>query len=143
MKRDAQAPCMSGQTGMAHAVMNEIAAHLKTLARQNEAASIDLRSLPMTDQDREQLEELLGQGEVSAVIELAGLTEVRETAFSGVWWVRHMAQDEQIAYEEIAITRIPEILKTQSDDIDLASRRIQQLLDSPGQNVLEKEAANG
>jgi len=143
MKRDAQAPCMTGQTGMAHAVMNEIAAHLEKLAGRGEAASIDLRSLPMTDMDREQLEMVLGQGEVSAVIELAGLTEVRETAFSGVWWVRHMGQDEQVAYEEIAITRIPEILKTQLDDIDMASRRIQQVIESSGRNEFEKEASNG
>ena len=84
------ASCMTNQsTGMAWSILTEIHQLLKALSEKGEAGSIDLRSLPMTDADREQLEEILGRGEVRAELELAGVSEVWETAYAGVWWVRH------------------------------------------------------
>jgi hydrogenase-1 operon protein HyaF len=123
-KRDNGAPCMDGTTGMAWSVLTEIGQMLRTLAEKGEAGSIDLRSIPMTDADRDHLEEILGRGEVRAELDLAGASEVWETAYAGVWWIRHKGAGSKIACEEIAVTCIPEILLTHPVDIEAAAARL-------------------
>ena len=133
MKRDNSAPCMTGNTtGMAWSILAEIGELLTALSEHGEAGAIDLRSLPLTDADRDQLEEILGRGEVRAELDLAGASEIWETSYSGVWWIRHKGAGDKIATEEIAVTTVPEILTTHPADIAAASRRIQQDLDSAG-----------
>lgn len=127
-------------TGMAWSVLAEVAQRLRRLAEHNEPSAIDLRSLPMTEADREQLEELLGQGEVSARLEIAGPSYIRETAYSGVWWIRHMGTGDRIASEEIAITRIPEIFLSDSHDIRAATDRIRSILDLGPEGPAASEA---
>ncbi|HLF31935.1 MAG TPA: hydrogenase expression/formation C-terminal domain-containing protein [Xanthomonadales bacterium] len=125
MKRDTSAPCMTTRTtGMAYSILSEIAQRLQLLAERNETSAIDLRSLPMTQADRDQLEAMLGRGEVSARLEIAGPSEVWETAYAGVWWIRHMGAGGRIATEEIAVTRSPEILLTHPQDVTAAALRI-------------------
>jgi len=130
MTRDSQAPCTSiHSTGMAWSVLSEVAQRLKDLAEHNQPSSIDLRSLPMTDADREQLKELLGWGEVAARLEIGGPTDIHETTYCGVWWIRHMGAGGVLATEEIAITRIPEIFLSDPHDVSAAAERIRTILD--------------
>ena len=140
MKRDSSAPCMTARTtGMAYSILSEVAQRLHTLAECNEPSTIDLRSLPLTQRDREQLQELLGHGEVSIRLEVAGATEIWETAYHGVWWIRHMGAGGRVATEEIAVTRIPEILLSDLHDVAAAAARIRHDLDQgrPGQSQPE------
>ena len=131
MKRDNSAPCMTGNTtGMAWSILAEIGELLTALSEHGEAGAIDLRSLPLTDADRDQLEEILGRGEVQVELDLAGASEIWETSYSGVWWIRHKGAEDKIATEEIAVTPVPEILITHAADIAAASKRIRQDLDS-------------
>lgn len=131
MQRNNAAPCLNGKaTGMALSVLTEIGNMLENLAGQGEAGSIDLRSLPLSDTDRAQLEELLGRGEVNVELELAGASEVWETAYPGVWWIRHRGAGGKIATEEIAVCRIPEILMTHPVDIEAAASRLRQSLET-------------
>ncbi len=140
MKRDSSAPCMTGNTtGMAYSILAEISQLLTTLSERGEAGAIDLRSLPLTDADRAQLEEILGRGEVRAELELAGASEVWETSYNGVWWIRHKGAGDKIATEQIAVTPVPEILMTHPADIAAASRRIRQDLDSAGAQSHERK----
>jgi hydrogenase-1 operon protein HyaF len=133
MERDRSAPCMTSHTtGMAYSILAEIGQLLTALSERGEAGAIDLRSLPMTDVDRGQLEEILGRGEVRALLDLAGASEIWETSYNGVWWIRHKGAGDKIATEEIAVTPVPEILMAHPADIAAASRRIRQDLDSAG-----------
>ena len=135
MKRDSAAPCISGRsTGMALSILAEIGQMLDTLADKGQPGSIDLRSLPLSDTDREELESLLGHGEVHAELQLAGTSEVWETAYPGVWWIRHRGAGDKIASEEIAVCPVPEILITHPVDIQAAARRL---------NKTTSEAAHG
>jgi len=141
MNRDSNAPCMTTQsTGMAWSILSEVAQRLQALARHNEPSTIDLRSLPMTQADREQLEELLGHGEVRARLEVAGPTDIWETAYAGVWWIRHMGDGGRIATEEIAITRIPEIFLSDPHDVSAAADRIRTILDEGYDRLAALEA---
>jgi hydrogenase-1 operon protein HyaF len=122
----------SHTTGMAYSILAEIGQLLTALSERGEAGAIDLRSLPMTDADRGQLEEILGRGEVRAKLDLADASEIWETSYNGVWWIRHKGAGDKIATEEIAVTPVPEILMAHPADIAAASRRIRQDLDSAG-----------
>jgi hydrogenase-1 operon protein HyaF len=109
---------------MAWSVLAEVVRLLERLAAGGEPGLIDLRSLPLTDADREQLESLLGRGEVCADLDLAGRSEVWETAYAGAWWIRHRGAGDRIASEEIAVCSVPEILKTHMADIQAGARRL-------------------
>ena len=131
MQRDNAAPCLSERaTGMALSVLAEIGRMLENLAASGEPGFIDLRSLPLSDADRAQLEALLGRGEVQLELELAGVSEVWETAYSGVWWIRHRGAGGKIATEEISVCRIPEILISHPVDIEAAAGRLRQELET-------------
>jgi hydrogenase-1 operon protein HyaF len=111
------------RTGLAGVLLHEIAILLDRLAVTREPASIDLRSLPMTDADRHELEAHLGRGEVSVELAIPGGSKIWETRYAGVWWVRHFGADENIVAEEIAVTRVPEILFADPSDIAAAATR--------------------
>jgi hydrogenase-1 operon protein HyaF len=125
MKREATPLCATDKTtGLAQAVLPEIAHLLSRLANSGESAQIDLKSLPMNDADRSALSQRLGRGEVFANLDVAGTTEVWETSYSGVWWIRHLGADGSIASEQISISRVPDILLAQSTDIHSAAERL-------------------
>jgi hydrogenase-1 operon protein HyaF len=112
------------RTGMADAVMREVADELRAFGSDLSPRSIDLRSLPLTPADREELELRLGRGEVRIELDVAGRSEIWETAYAGVWWVRHRAADDQIVTESIDITRIPAVVSSHADDVRRAAARL-------------------
>jgi len=131
MARDSAAPCLSDRaTGMALSVLAEVGRMLEALSESGQAGAIDLRSLPLSDTDRAQLEEVLGRGEVRAELELAGNSEVWETTYPGVWWIRHRGAGDKIATEEISVCSIPEILITHPVDIKAAAGRLREELET-------------
>ena len=131
MARASAAPCLSDRaTGMALSVLAEIGRMLEALSESGQAGAIDLRSLPLSDVDRAQLEEVLGRGEVRVELDIAGESEVWETTYSGVWWIRHRGADSKIATEEISVCAIPEILITHPVDIKAAAGRLREELET-------------
>ncbi len=117
----------SGYTGMVEPVLREILALLESFSATGQTGAIDLAGMPLTRADREALETFLGRGEVSATLDVAGRSEIWETAYSGVWWVRHWGGDA-VASELIEIAAIPEILKTVRADAAAAARRLTLML---------------
>lgn len=120
------------RTGLAQSVLQEIAERLAFLAETGRPAVIDLRSLPMTPADRSELEETLGHGEIEVALSVAGMSQVWETRYAGVWWVRHFGDRDRIAAERIEITPFPDILVTDDADIAAASGRLREDLASEG-----------
>lgn len=106
---------------LAREIAEAVGAYLRTGAQR----AIDLRSLPMSDADRVALERWLGEGEIRATLSVAGRSDVRETRFSGVWWVRHFGDADRIAAERIEITAIPEILSSDVADIAAALTQLE------------------
>ena len=131
MTLDASAPCQTSlNTGMAWSLLSEIRTLLGRLADGGESSAIDLRSIPLTEADRAQLEELLGRGEVSVQLDVLGKTEIWETGYTGVWWIRHMGAEDQVSSEEIAITPVPDILRAHPVDIVSAAERLDAILEN-------------
>jgi hydrogenase-1 operon protein HyaF len=115
--------------GLGHgvsAILAELATLLEQLEESQTPAAIDLRSLPMSPQDRAELERVLGDGEVQATVKADGLSSIRETGVSGIWWVTHCnAQGESIA-ELLEVTRVPEMLASAPDEIAAAVRALRE-----------------
>lgn len=114
---------------LVEAVLSEIATLLDILIETGVSGAIDLRAMPLTDPQRERLRSILGQGEVRATIEAAGQSEIEETLVPAVWWIRHEGDGGAVAAETIAITRMPEILMTHTDDMKRAPERLATLQD--------------
>ncbi len=115
-------PPTFGLGGGVAAILTELVTLLERLAQSQTPAAIDLRSLPMSPQDRVELKRVLGEGEVQATIHAEGLSDIRETGISGVWWVEHRDAQGELVAELLEVTRVPEILASASDEIAAAAR---------------------
>ena len=121
------APAAAGpEESFAESLILEIAHLLDRLAGSGASGAIDLRSLPMSEADRAELEDFLGRGEVEATLSTAGGSDVRETGYPGVWWICHRGSDGRISSETIEITLIPEILKAHMDDLPIGLKRLRE-----------------
>ncbi len=119
-----QTPAPPIRTGMVDSIVFEIAERLQAFASTGETATIDLRSLPMSEADRQDLETRLGRGEVEIKLHVSGQSDLWETAFAGVWWVRHFDGEGRVAAEEINIIDVPDIVRTHPDDARAAADRL-------------------
>ncbi len=110
------------------ALLAEIAALLERLISNKQTSMIDLKSLPLSPHEYEQLRFTLGQGEVTARLEAIGLSEIIETHYPGVWWVTHYNVEGDIIADMIEIARVPDILQSQPEDMRASLERLQALL---------------
>ena len=94
----------------AQAIISEVEVCAARFASAGEDASIDLRFLKSMPWERETLASLLGRGEVSAVVDALGRTEIHETAIPCVWWIKHCNSEGETVGELIEITDIPEMI---------------------------------
>lgn len=129
--------------GLATAVLREIAALMEQLLQTGAGGVVDLRSLPMTDFERFELAEKLGDGEVRAFINAGGASTVFETKFAGVWWVRHEDLEGRALAEQIVVARAPDLLLAHPSDIGAAQARLNKLLACSEEEGQSGEAANG
>lgn len=124
----------SEPTGLVMALLHEVADHLQTVANGGERQVVELGNLPLNDADLRLLEERLGRGEVEAKISAAGATEVFETAFPGVWWVKYLDGDDQVVTQQLEIGTVPMILEAHAEDIQASAQRFPQLFEEIDRN---------
>ena len=103
-------------SGNARALLHELAGLLDTWVNRGEAATIDLRSLPLTRGDYAELDAVLGGGAVSASVEAIGASEVRETRYPGVWRVTHRNEAGEVVADLIEVCEAPAILRSPPED---------------------------
>ena len=125
-------PRSGGLGGGVLAVLTELVILLEAVALGGAPAAIDLRSLPMSPQDRAELQAVLGSGEVVATIEADGTSMVRESGVSGLWWVEHRDRAGELIAEAIEIARIPAILETSLDEISRGVGHLRERIQSRG-----------
>lgn len=113
-----------GLGGAIDAVLSEIASLLDRLAQDDEQSLIDLRSLPLSDADRDALKAVLGDGEVQATLAAQGLSTARETGVAGVWWLEHRDAAGELIADLLEVARFPQILSSVPDDIRDAAQSL-------------------
>ncbi len=117
--------------GNALPILHEVGHGLRQLRETGETTVIDLHALPFGPGDEGRLFDLLGRGEVEAQIQALGPTRIWETGFPGVWLVDHRnTEDERLALH-IEISSVPEILRSQREDIDDALVRLEACIANP------------
>jgi hydrogenase-1 operon protein HyaF len=119
----------SEPTGLANALLREIADHLLTVSQGGDRRVVELTNLPLNESDIQLLQEKLGRGEVEARINAAGPTEVFETSFPGVWWVKYLGEDEHVITQQLEIGTVPLILEAHREDIRASAERFTRLFD--------------
>lgn len=98
-------------------ILHEIRHALKKLLDGGEASIIDLRSIPLAPGEEETIIETLGRGEVEARLDVLGPSDIYETQYAGVWVVTHYNDSDSIVSRFIEVTEIPDVLKSQQEDI--------------------------
>jgi hydrogenase-1 operon protein HyaF len=110
---------------IAQSVLHEIRALLERLLAGGEGGVIDLRSLPaLNPASLGLLEQWLPPGEVSAVVNGTGKTELRETACAGVWWLVHRNAKGDLVTESIEVAEVPGLLKSQRADMESGLKKL-------------------
>ncbi|MDT8448794.1 MAG: hydrogenase expression/formation C-terminal domain-containing protein [Wenzhouxiangellaceae bacterium] len=111
-----------------HALAHEIVAGLERLQDNGESSAIDLKSLPMAPEEFNEVRDMLGSGEIDLTLDLDGPTRIRETAYPGVWWIRHESGDGRVLAEYIEIGRFPEFLAAQPEHVSDSVRQLKDRL---------------
>jgi hydrogenase-1 operon protein HyaF len=106
-------------------ILHEIRHALQRLVNDGEASVIDLRSIPLAPGEEESIINTLGQGEVFARLDALGPSEIYETRYTGVWMVTHFNESQSIVSRFIEIIEIPEVLKSQHQDMVSAITALQ------------------
>ncbi|HEX5339017.1 MAG TPA: hydrogenase expression/formation C-terminal domain-containing protein [Gallionella sp.] len=101
----------------AQAIISEIEACAARFAATGEMASIDLRFMKTMPAEREMLSGLLGRGEVSAVVDVLGRTEIQETSIPCVWWISHRNGAGEVVGELIEITGTPDLIQGERSSV--------------------------
>ena len=110
-------------------LLHQVRHALETLLASGKPGIIDLRSIPLAPGEEQSIIETLGHGEVHARLNALGPSEIIETSYAGVWLITHYNEDEAVVSRFIEITGVPEILKSQPEDISLATKRLAEELD--------------
>lgn len=110
------------------AILREIAEMLDRLEQYDESGAIDLRSLPFSPDDYARLRDALGSGEVEITLNADGISLLRETAYSGVWWIQHRNTDDELTAELLEIALIPSIALTAKEDVAQSASQLKSRL---------------
>lgn len=114
-------------------ILHEIRHALRRLLDSDQSSIIDLRSIPLAPGEEENLLDTLGCGEVHAKLNALGPSEIYETRFAGVWLVTHYNAENNVIGRFIEITRLPDILQSQTEDMAAALEQLQRELENdPG-----------
>jgi hydrogenase-1 operon protein HyaF len=117
-------------TGNVRALLQELTGLLDAWLNRGEPASIDLRSLPLTRGDYDELEAVLGSGAVTASVEAIGPSEVRETRYPAVWRVTHRNEAGEIVADLLEVCDTPAILRSPAEDAADGLIRLKEALQS-------------
>ena len=98
-------------------ILHEIRHALQKLLDSGETSIIDLRSIPLAPGEEDIIVETLGRGEVQARLDVLGPSDIYETRYTGVWLVTHYNDSDSIVSRFIEVTEIPDVLKSQREDV--------------------------
>ncbi len=105
------------ETGNVTPILHQIRHAIEQLLAQNDTMTIDLNAMPFAPGEKDQLQAILGEGEIKAQLNALGKSEIYETQYASVWWVAHYNSNDNLMGQFIEITWLPEILRSQAEDV--------------------------
>lgn len=112
-------------SGNVEPLLHEIRHALTRLGNGENGTVIDIKRLPLAPGEEQRIESMLGTGEVRAVVDALGPTEVIETSYPGVWLITHRNAEDAIVARFIEVTDIPDLLKSQQADIEHGLQKLE------------------
>jgi len=109
-------------------LLHEVKHALNNLINHGETSIIDLRSIPLAPGEEEKILNTLGRGEIHAQLNALGPSEIIETQYAGVWVVTHFNDENNVISRFIEITFMPDILRSQTEDVVTAYNRLSESL---------------
>jgi len=106
------------ETGNLSPILHQIRHALEKLLTHQEASAIDLNAMPFAPGEKDKLKETLGEGEIKSQLNVLGRSEIYETQYAGVWWIEHYNSHDNVMGQLIEITWLPELLKSQPEDVE-------------------------
>jgi hydrogenase-1 operon protein HyaF len=106
-------------------LLHEIRHALALLLEEGKETVIDLRSIPLAPGEEAAIEQVLGDGEVQAVLSALGPSNFRETSYPGVWVVTHYNHDDQIVGKFVEVAIVPALLRSQTEDMAAGLRQLE------------------
>jgi HupH hydrogenase expression protein, C-terminal conserved region len=116
--------CSGNQEPLLHEIRHALAA----LLDEGRGTCIDLKGIPLAPGEEERILARLGKGELRAELTAFGTSEILETAFSGVWVISHFDTQGALLGRFVEVTRIPEIVCSQTADIAAGLAQLTSLL---------------
>ena len=116
------------ETGNLQPLLHEILHALEELVSTGTGQIIDLRALPLAPGEEKQLLRILGTGELSVRLDALGRSNIQESRFSGVWITTHFNSNGEIMGRFVEITRLPELLAAQPEDMAQGLEALRQLI---------------
>jgi hydrogenase-1 operon protein HyaF len=105
-------------------ILHEIRHALEELLSNGKTSIIDLRTIPLAPGEEDVILNTLGKGEVHARLDVLGPSEIYETRYSGVWLITHFNENDSVVSRFIEITELPDILKSQHEDMSNALQKL-------------------
>lgn len=118
-------------------LLHEVKHALNNLIKNGKTTIIDLHSIPLAPGEEDKILNTLGYGEIYAHLDALGPSEIVETQYTGVWVITHYNEDKDIISRFIEITKMPEILCSQTEDVMAAYELLTIRLE---ENLVEKTA---
>jgi hydrogenase-1 operon protein HyaF len=113
---------------LVNAILQELSWKLTDLATAGRNSMIDLRRLPLTPPEYDQLKELLGRGELAIELNALGVSNIVETRFSGVWWVTHMNAAGDKVGDVLEVALVPELVGATTSEVATAAEALSGIL---------------
>lgn len=109
-------------------LLHEIRHSLRRLHDSGVTAQLDLKSIPLAPGELDKILAFLGDGELRAEFDSLGRSELRESAYPGVWIVTHFDELGEVKALFIEVTYAPQILRSQPEDVLDAVTRLERVL---------------
>ncbi len=110
-------------------ILNEIYENLKEFYETGKKYTIFTNKIPLSDEDRKFLNDVLGEGQVKIKIESDFQpAEWKETKIYGVWVGIIYDKNKNPMAETIEITDFPELAKSQKEDIEDSIKELEEVL---------------
>ena len=103
----------------APALLMELLQALKDLHEKGEEHIIYINKLPLSEEDREVLLDILGDGQVKIKVETnTQRVEWRETGISGIWIGVFYDREDKPLLETLEVCYFPSLAKAQREDVE-------------------------
>jgi len=116
----------------ARPIVAELAAAASNYAAGDPAHSINLSLLPMTDEDIQFLDSILGKGTVEILSRSYGKCMMLATAVPNIWWVRYFNSMNTLILNSLEVTGVPQVACAAPEDLLDSAGRLREILESEG-----------